>query len=159
MRAPADQGIHEAIMSEHPRKQRLVRFIKQVWDEGDADAADAYLAETYTIEHDPGDPWEGMVLDLEGFKDRVRQSRAAFPDQRFDIKGLYADGDSVIMTWLWSATHRGNLPGFPATGKKVRMSGATVYVFNGQDRLTGHWQITDRLGIYQQLQHNSAPVG
>ena len=139
---------------DHPRKRRLAEFIRQVWDEGDADAADAYLAETYTIHHDPGDPWEGMVLDLAGFKDRVRRSRAAFPDQRFGIQGLYADGDSIVMSWLWAATHVGDLPGFPASGKTIRMSGATVYTFDDDERLTGHWQITDRLGVYQQLQRN-----
>jgi hypothetical protein len=32
------------------------------------------------------------------------------------------------------------------------MSGATVYMFDADDRLTGHWQIADRLGAYQQLQ-------
>ncbi|MFZ5668811.1 MAG: ester cyclase [Pseudomonadota bacterium] len=141
---------------EHPRKQRLANFTRQVWDEGDADAADAYVAATYTIHHDPGDPWEGRVLDLVGFKDRVRRSRAAFPDQRFDIQRLAADGDSIVMTWLWAATHSGDLPGFPASGKVIRMSGATVYDFDSEERLTGHWQITDRLGVYQQLQRNLA---
>lgn len=144
---------------EHLRKQRLACFIRQVWDDGDVDAPDAYLAETYTIHHDPGDPWEGMVLDLAGFKDRVRRSRAAFPDQRFDIQGLFADGDSVVMSWLWAATHDGDLPGFPATGKTIRMSGATVYTFDPDDRLTGHWQVADRLGVYQQLQQNLAAAG
>ena len=138
------------------RKDRLTAFIRAVWDEGDADAADAYVAATYTIRHDPGDPWDGAVLDLAGFKDRVRQSRAAFPDQRFDIQGLFEDGDSVVMTWLWSATHQGDIPGFPETGKPIRMSGATVYAFDADDRLTGHWQITDRLGVYQQLHRNQA---
>ena len=139
---------------ESSRKQRLVRFIQQVWDEGDADAADAYVADAYRIHHDPGDPWDGRVLDFAGFRDRLLRSRAAFPDQRFDIQGLFADGDSVVMTWLWSATHLGDLAGFPATGKTVRMSGATVYGFDGDERLTGHWQITDRLGVFQQLQQN-----
>lgn len=139
---------------ESSRKQWLVRFIQQVWNEGDADAADAYVADAYTIHHDPGDPWDGRVLDIAGFKDRVLRSRAAFPDQRFDIQGLFADGDSVVMTWLWAATHLGILAGFPATGKTVRMSGATVYGFDGHERLTGHWQITDRLGVFQQLQQN-----
>lgn len=139
---------------ESSRKQRLVRFIEEVWDEGDADAADAYVADAYRIHHDPGDPWDGRALDLAGFKDRLLRSRAAFPDQRFDIQGLFADGDSVVMTWLWSATHLGDLAGFPATGKTVRMSGATVYGFDGDERLTGHWQITDRLGVFQQLQQN-----
>jgi hypothetical protein len=30
------------------------------------------------------------------------------------------------------------------------MSGATVYYFEGE-RLSGHWQIVDRLGVFQQL--------
>lgn len=134
------------------RKGRLTQFIREVWDEGNADAAEAFLAATYTIQHDPGDPWEGKVLDLTGFKQRVQMSRAAFPDQHFSIQGLFADAGSVVMTWLWSGTHLGDLPGFPASTKVIRMSGATEYMFDSEDRLTGHWQITDRLGVYQQLQ-------
>jgi predicted ester cyclase len=134
------------------RKRTLTAFIQRVWDEGDVDAADIYIAPHYTIHHDPGDPWDGQTLDLAGYKDRVSKSRAAFPDQRFELQGLYADGDSVVMTWLWAATHQGDLPGFRATGATIRMSGATVYDFDADDRLTGHWQITDRLGVFQQLQ-------
>ncbi len=139
---------------DHPRKRRLAEFIRQVWDKGHAEAADGYIAGTYTIHHDPGDPWDGKVLDLVGFKDRVRRSRAPFPDQRFDIQGLFADGDDIAMSWFWAATHSGDIPGFPASGKTIRMSGATIYAFDGEDRLTGHWQITDRLGVYQQLRNN-----
>ena len=60
-----------------------------------------------------------------------------------------------MITWLWTASHRGDIPGFPATGKNVKMSGATVYYFDG-GRLTGHWQITDRLGVYMQLRQGMA---
>lgn len=133
------------------RKARLTRFIEQVWDQGDEDAVDLHVADAYVIRHDPGDPWDGQTLDRAGFKDRLRKSRAAFPDQTFDIQALFEDGDEVVMTWLWSATHTGDLPGFAATGATIRMSGATVYSFDAEDRITGHWQITDRLGVYQQL--------
>lgn len=138
------------------RKQRLVRFIRRVWDEGDVEAADAWLAATYRIHHDPGDPWDGMTLDRAAFRARVRQSRAAFPDQRFDIQGLFADGEGVAMSWLWAATHAGDLPAFPASGRTIRMSGLTVYFFDAADRLTGHWQVTDRLGVYRQLRQACA---
>ena len=50
-----------------------------------------------------------------------------------------------------------DLPGFPATGRVIRMSGATAYFFDAEDRLTGHWQITDRLGVYQQLMAGRTP--
>jgi predicted ester cyclase len=94
------------------RKQRLAAFIHAVWDEGLVDAADDYIAQAYVIHHDPGDPWHGQTLDRAGFKRRVRQSRAAFPDQRFATQGLFADGDSVAMTWLWRGTHVADLAGF-----------------------------------------------
>jgi steroid delta-isomerase-like uncharacterized protein len=136
------------------RKQLLTQFIREVWNEGDVDAAADYLAQSYTIHHDPGDPWDGCVLDLSGFKNRVQLSRAPFPDQRFVIQALFADGDAVVMTWLWSATHLGDIPGFPASGKPIRMSGVTAYMLDEKNRLSGHWQITDRLGVYQQLQEN-----
>lgn len=137
-------------------KDTLARFIDEVWNEGDAEAAGHYLAAAYTIHHDPGDPWDRKTLDLEGYKERVRVSRAPFPDQAFDIQELVAEEQKVVMTWLWQATHRGDLPGFPATGRTITMSGATVYFFDEQGRITGHWQITDRLGVFQQLREGAA---
>ena len=103
-------------MTNHDRKQILARFIQEVWNEGNAAAADKYVAECYTIHHDPGDKWHGQTLDLEAFKDRVNTSRGPFP----------------------------------ASGKRVTMSGITVYYFEGE-RISGHWQAVDRLGVFQQL--------
>ena len=42
-----------------------------VWNAGDVEACRRYLAPTYTIWHDPGDPWEGRTLDCGGFEDRL----------------------------------------------------------------------------------------
>lgn len=63
---------------------------------------------------------------------------------------MVAEDDAVAVTWQWAGTHLGDLPGFPASGRQVRMSGITLYdVASG--RLAGHWQIVDRLGVYRQL--------
>ncbi len=136
------------------RKRLLTEFIREVWSDGNIDRSGRYLAPRYTIHHDPGDPWDKMELDLEGYKERARLSRGPFPDQRFDVQELFADGDAVVVTWFWTATHAGDIPGFPASGKPITMSGATVYYFEG-DRISGHWQITDRLGVFQQLRKPS----
>lgn len=149
-------GKQETSMSDaHENKEMLTRFLEQVWNAGDIEASDQYIAPKYTIRHDPGDPWEGQELDLAGYKERVRVSRAPFPDQCFVIQDALADANRAIITWRWSATHKGDIPGFPATGNTIKMSGATVYYIDG-GRLTGHWQIADRLGIYMQLRQGMA---
>jgi predicted ester cyclase len=135
-------------------KELLRQLIEEVWNAGNVDASDLYIASAYTIHHDPGDPWEGQELDLAGYKERVRVSRAPFPDQCFSIEDLLADGDRVCMTWNWRATHLGDIPGFPATGNLIRMSGATVYYVE-DGCFTGHWQIADRLGVYTQLRQGA----
>lgn len=135
-------------------KRTLTQFIHEVWSEGDIEASAKYLAPQYTIHHDPGDPWERQTLDLAGYKMRVNRLRAPFPDQKFAIQDLWAEGNAIAITWLWEATHQGDIPGFSASGKPITMSGATVYYFAEDGRITGHWQITDRLGVYQQLQQN-----
>ena len=134
------------------RKQLLTAFIEEVWSRGRIEACDDFIGEIYTVRHDPGDPWDGQTLSRDAFKERVRTSRAPFPDQRFEILSLFENDSSVAVTWFWRATHLGAIAGFPATGRPVTMSGATVYFFDEADRLTGHWQVADRLGVFRQLQ-------
>lgn len=139
------------------RKALLTWFIEEVWNQGDIDAADRYVAPLYAVQHDPGDPWDGRELDLASYKERVRLARAPCPDQRFELLAVVADDDAgiVIATWRWGGTHTGPLSGFPSTGRPLRMTGATVYSFDRDDRITGHWQVIDRLGVYQQLRRNA----
>ena len=131
-------------------KAILSRFMAEVWSNGDIEACDRYIAAKYTVHHDPGDPWDKRELDLVGYKERVTLSRAPFPDQLFTVQEMVGEGQKVVVSWLWSATHKGDIPGFPASGRRINMSGITVYFF-ADGRLTGHWQVTDRLGVFMQL--------
>ena len=60
----------------------------------------------------------------------VQRSRAAAPDQRFDVQEMFADNDAVVVSWFWHGTHLGEIAGFPPTGKPIRMSGITIYYFD-----------------------------
>jgi steroid delta-isomerase-like uncharacterized protein len=138
-----------------PNAHILMQFLEEVWNQGQVDACDAYIAPEYTIRHDPGDPWDQKTLTLAQFKERVVVSRAPFPDQRFVVQELFEGDQKIAITWLWSATHQADIPGFAATGQTIKMSGATVYYFDA-GRITGHWQITDRLGVFMQLKQGAA---
>jgi predicted ester cyclase len=141
------------------RKKLLASFIEEVWSQGRIEACDDFIGETYTIRHDPGDPWDGRTLSRDGFKERVRTSRGPFPDQRFTLASILEDGDAVVIAWMWAATHTGDIGGFAATGARLTMSGLTLYYFDENDRIRGHWQAVDRLGLIQQLTQNAASPG
>lgn len=132
-------------------KSRLANFLSDIWTNGRLDLIPRYVGDHYLIHHDPGDPWDGQLLNQKGFRDRVANSRAAAPDQVFTPVDMVAEGQRVAVAWTWTGTHLGDLPGFPASGRSLSMSGLTVYRFDGWDMLTGHWQIADRLGVAHQL--------
>lgn len=132
------------------RKALLAAFIEEVWSRGDVSRLERYLADSYLIEHDPGDPWEGQRLSREDFRGRVLTSRAAAPDQRFTLVQMVEEAGTIAAAWTWAGTHLGDLPGLPASGKAITMSGLTLYRFQGA-LICGHWQIADRLSVFRQL--------
>lgn len=146
-------------MASGERKKLLALFIEEVWSQGRIEACDDFIGETYAVRHDPGDRWDGQVLSRDGFKERVRLSRAPCPDQRFAIVSILEDGEAVAIAWTWAATHQGEIGGFAPTGKRLTMSGLTVYDFDAQNRIRGHWQLADRPGVFQQLNRNAAAGG
>jgi len=132
------------------RARILRQFMSTVWDAGDLDAADRFLGPEYTIHSDPGDPWEGQTLTPAGFKERLSQSRAPFPDLRFEIDRIVAHGDDVAASWVMRGTNTGPLADRPPTGRSIAVRGMTIYRFDGE-RIVGHHQVVDRLSVAQQL--------
>lgn len=112
------------------RKEILRQFLNEVWSDGDARSGGqvcrADLHDSSCSRRSVGEE----ATRPAGYKERVRTSRASFPNQRFDVQELSADGKAVVVTWRWPATHQGPLVGSPASGKAIRMSGATVCCFD-----------------------------
>ncbi len=133
------------------RKIRLQTFFDRVWNAGDEAAVPGLVADPYVIRHDPHDPWHGLTLDHVTFCDRLRQSRAPFPDQAFTIRRMVEDGDTIAVAWTWQGTQRAPIGRYAGLGRVIVMTGITLYDFGPDDRLTGHWQEVDRLGVYGQL--------
>lgn len=107
-------------------KATLTGFLKEVWSDGAIERCDAYLAESYTIHHDPGDPWEGRSLDVEGFKARVALSPdtvsgPAIQRTRDDRRGWQGGCDLALV----GNTRRGlsGLPRYWKANHDVRSDG------------------------------------
>jgi len=124
--------------------------MEAIWNQGNYEQIETFVAPEYTIRHDPGDQWEGQTLDHATFKERVQYSRNAFPDLKFTILDMVAEGNKVTASWTMSGTQQGELAGAPASGRPLNTTGITIYDFeNGKVR--GHWQAYDRLTAVAQL--------
>ena len=57
---------------------------------------------------------------------------AAVPDFRFELTTRFVAGSRAGMEWVMSGTHKGDLPGLPATGKSFSgIRGATIIELQG----------------------------
>ena len=128
----------------------IVDLHRLVWNRGEYGEIERLVAARYTIHSDPGDPWEGQILDRQGYEERVNYSRHAFPDLEFTVHEAVSAGDRVAVRWSAEGTHAGELRGLPATGKRLRFIGQTIYEMK-DGQVAGHWQVVDRLGFFEQL--------
>jgi steroid delta-isomerase-like uncharacterized protein len=51
---------------------------------------------------------------------------AAFPDFKIDLTSGLVAGSWAAAEWTMSGTHKGDLPGLPATGKRFSVRGSTI---------------------------------
>ena len=85
---------------------------------------DATYADTYVM-HDPSSP--GPVRGRQGVSDFIATIERAFPNGRYTLHDVLADGDKVAQRVQFVATHRDEFFGIPATGKPVDLQ---VYVIS-----------------------------
>lgn len=136
-------------MSTDENKAAIHRWIEEAWNKGNIDVADEIYASDFTAAdiHDAAKVLRGP----EGIKQSVIETRAAFPDIRFVIDHLIAEGDLVVGAFTVRGTHKGNLAGIPPTGKQVIFSAVDIWRFDGGKIVERCLASVDRLGLMQQL--------
>jgi steroid delta-isomerase-like uncharacterized protein len=123
------------------------RLFEEVWNKGNLQVTDELFAPTYT-HHDSSTPDVGRGPESE--KKRATLYRTAFPDVRFQIDDVIAEGETVMARWSCAGTHKADLNGIAPTGKHFSISGITVARFANGKMVEG-WVNWDALGFMQQL--------
>ncbi|MGC1416135.1 MAG: ester cyclase [Candidatus Acidiferrum sp.] len=133
-------------MSEQ-NKTNVRRLFEEVWNKGQVAVADELFASTYT-HHDSSTPDLGR--GPEGEKKRVALYRNAFPDIRFTVEDMLAEGETVVARWSCRGTHKGELNGIAPTGKQFNITGQSIARFTNGKMFEGYvnW---DALGLMHQL--------
>jgi steroid delta-isomerase-like uncharacterized protein len=126
-------------------KTLACRELREVWNEGKLDVIDE-IYDVKIVGHNPGNPSFG----IDWFKEWVVAGRAAFPDLHFTIADAVAEGNQVALRWTFSGTHEAEFMGIPKTGKKVTITGLTLYHIEG-DKIVEEWGYWDSSSMMRQL--------
>jgi steroid delta-isomerase-like uncharacterized protein len=133
-------------------KQLIHAFIEDVINKGRLERANDLVKEDF-IELDP---LPGQQQGREGLKAVIHQMRSAFPDIRWVVDEMVAEGEKVVTRFHWTGTHQADFLGIPATRRSVKVNGVVI------DRLDSGMMadsriLMDTLGMMQQLGVLPAP--
>ena len=87
---------------------------------------------------------------VKNFRDTVQAVISGFPDIRWNVLDLMADGDKVIVRWTWTATHTQPFRGIPASNNTVTDNANVIYQLR-DGMIVGAWIKGDRLGVLMQM--------
>lgn len=123
------------------------RYFEEVWNQQRPTVLDQIIAKG-AILHDPANP--SLPVGAEGQKQLFTKYNAAFPDSRFTVDAIIAEGDLVAIRWMVRGTHQGTLDSLAATKKQVNLTGTTTMrIVSG--KIAEMWNNWDALGLLQQL--------
>ena len=126
------------------QNKSLIRSYVETWNQGDLQKLSEYWSpsmvhHTRTKSH-----------DLSEVKNIVGSFMNAFPDLRWKIDDIVAEGDRVVTRTTAQATNTGSYMGLPATGKKINC--AVMGIARVDDgKIAEHWGVTDELAMMAQL--------
>ncbi len=137
-------------MSTETNKANVRRAFEEVLNQGKVAVLDELLAPNF-IYHEPTRP---DVRTLEDYKRYVTEIRSAFPDIHATIEDMIAEGEQVVVRYLWRGTNTGDIVTptmrFPATGKQVIVT-AIMIGRAVEGKAVEIWLQADSLGLFQQL--------
>ena len=124
------------------------RWFEEIWNQGRTEAVDQMLAPDCHV-HRADEQGRGKNGPAE-FKAFVQQMRAAFSDIHATVDAAIQERDQVAARFTFEATHSGNGLGFPATNKRVKITGMCWGVLK-DGRAVEAWNNWDQLELLKQL--------
>jgi predicted ester cyclase len=136
-------------MDAEQNKALVLRFVETGIIPADMGVFDALVAEDVVDHYAP----PGSPPGREGWKRNRLMFKAAFPDGRWEIADVIAEGDLVAVRAPFSGTQTGEFFGIPPTGRRVAIGSIHICrVANGA--IVEHWGNSDDLGMLRQLEAN-----
>ena len=99
--------------------------------------------------------WHGNTLGtfsgVENLAALLNVFLGSLPDLVAEEQDLIASGDLVVLRFLVTATHKGDLLGIPATGRPVSWNAVDIYRINDAGKISEEWASDDMAAFGSQL--------
>jgi predicted ester cyclase len=123
------------------REIQVRKFVDEVWNSRNYEAAADLYSETYSNPFGTGPAAR---------TEPIRRYHGAFPDLHLDIEDLIAAGDEVVLRCTFRGTDTGGYVGRAPTGRPVEEWVVTIMHFE-DDKVVREWVGADKLGMFIQL--------
>ena len=132
-------------MSTEDNKADVLRGYEEGFHQRNLAVFDELMAPDYV--------WHIASMTVQGrepAKQLISGFLTAFPDGRYTIEDMIAEGDRVVVRQTFRGTHQGDFMGMAPTGKQVTVTEMEIFrVANGKG--VENWTNSDDLGLLQQL--------
>jgi steroid delta-isomerase-like uncharacterized protein len=133
-------------MSAEDNKTLVRRYVEEVLNRKNLAIVDELFAPTF-VDHDSSMP---DAKGPAGIKRLAAMVHASFPDVRFTIEDLIAEGDRVVYRYTVRGSHQQDFMGIAAAGKQIEFTGIHIYRVEG-GKLQEEWENWDTFGLMRQL--------
>ncbi len=130
------ESLNRQIHGAEDPKAKLDEFYRKARSE--------FFAPDFIRHHTQGD------MNLDSYVQYDIAMWAAIPDLSISIEEIIGEGDWVMARFILRGTHKGDLQGIPATGKKIDIGGMMACRFTG-GKFAELWVNYDQLSMMQQL--------
>jgi predicted ester cyclase len=128
-------------MADMKRETQVRKFVDEVWNGRNYEAATDLYSERYTNAFGTGPAAR---------TEPIRRYHDAFPDLHLDIEDLIDAGETVVLRFTFRGTDTGGYVGRPPTGRAVEEWAVTIMHFD-EDKVVSEWIGADKLGLFIQL--------
>jgi predicted ester cyclase len=131
-------------MSEE-NKAVVRRYFEEIWSKGNFGVADEIVGAPGVTAAEP------PRMSPERIKQVVSMMRQAFPDIKYTVQEIVAEGDKMMVYWTAQGTHQGEFRGIAPTGKQINHRGFDIYRMEGGRIVERPGGFNDDLGLFTQL--------
>ena len=138
-------------MTSDQLKAKTLEGFERMFNNGELEYVDEAMAPGGIDHQEP----EGTDI-VEHLKEVITVLRTAFPDLRFEVHEMLAEGDVVATRSTMTGTHTaplriGPMAGLPITGVQIEVPHMHFFRYDDNGRLTDLWHVWNTLLMARQL--------